>query len=165
MYEQFKEIDGIDISKEKMEVGPTAHYSMGGVVVDTRCRTKVKGLFAIGELSGQVHGANRLGGKSLLGTIVFGKIAGRETANEAVSVSEERAKRKFIHSSISLLSNRKEGEGKVIYKEFFAVKNAIKFHNEIQKLMRDNAGIVREDKKLRRIKKTLGIKEEILLQE
>ena len=40
MYEQFKNIDGIDISKEKMEVGPTAHYSMGGVVVDIKCRTK-----------------------------------------------------------------------------------------------------------------------------
>ena len=42
MYEQFKEINGIDISKEKMEVGPTAHYSMGGVVVDIKCRTKVE---------------------------------------------------------------------------------------------------------------------------
>jgi succinate dehydrogenase / fumarate reductase, flavoprotein subunit len=137
MYSQFKKIAGIDISKQKMEVAPTAHYSMGGVKVDDKCRTKVKGLFAIGELSGQVHGANRFGGNSLLETIVFGKIAGREAANEAVSVSEERAKRKFIHSSISLLSNRKEGERKVIHKEFFAVKNAIKFRNEVQKLMRD----------------------------
>ena len=43
MYEQFKEIDGIDISKEKMEVGPTAHYSMGGVAVDIKCKTKIRG--------------------------------------------------------------------------------------------------------------------------
>ena len=80
MYEQFKELDGIDISKEKMEVAPTAHYSMGGVVVDINCRTKVKGLFAVGEAMSQIHGANRLGGNSLLDTVVFGKIAGREAA-------------------------------------------------------------------------------------
>lgn len=49
MYEQFKKIDGIDISKEKMEVGPTAHYSMGGVLVDIMCRTKISGLFAVGD--------------------------------------------------------------------------------------------------------------------
>ena len=64
MYEQFKNLDGIDISKEKMEVGPTAHYSMGGVVVDIKCRTpKIRGLFAVGEVISQIHGANRLGGK------------------------------------------------------------------------------------------------------
>ena len=61
MYEQFKNIDGIDISKEKMEVGPTAHYSMGGILVDIKCRTKVRGLFAVGEVISQIHGANRLG--------------------------------------------------------------------------------------------------------
>src|ERR687898_2202407 len=80
MYEQFKEIDGIDISKEKMEVGPTAHYSMGGAVVDIKCRTKVRGLFAVGETISQIHGANRLGGNSLLDTVVFGKIVGAEAA-------------------------------------------------------------------------------------
>ncbi|MFL6407027.1 MAG: FAD-dependent oxidoreductase, partial [Nitrososphaeraceae archaeon] len=68
MYEQFQRLDGIDISKEKMEVGPTAHYSMGGVVVDINCRTRVKGLFAVGEVISQIHGANRLGGNSLLDT-------------------------------------------------------------------------------------------------
>src|SRR5919109_4542766 len=83
MYEQFQKLDGIDISKEKMEVGPTAHYSMGGVVVDINCRTKVKGLFAVGEVISQIHGANRLGGNSLLDTVVFGKIAGGEAARFA----------------------------------------------------------------------------------
>jgi len=75
MYEQFKNIAGIDISKDKMEVGPTAHYSMGGVAVDAKCRTaRIRGLFAVGEGISQIHGANRLGGNSLLDTIVFGKI-------------------------------------------------------------------------------------------
>jgi succinate dehydrogenase/fumarate reductase flavoprotein subunit len=161
MYSQFKKIAGIDISKQRMEVAPTSHYSMGGVKVDDKCKTKVKGLFAVGELSGQVHGANRLGGNSLLGTIVFGKIAGRQAAIEAISVREKRAKREFIPSRVSLLSNRNESKGRVIHKEFFAVKNAIKFRNEIQKLMRDNAGIVREDMKLRRgLKRLLALKKE-----
>ena len=88
MYEQFKNIDGIDISKEKMEVGPTAHYSMGGISVDINCRTKVKGLFAVGEVISQIHGANRLGGNSLLDTVVFGKIAGREATKLAKEVGE-----------------------------------------------------------------------------
>jgi succinate dehydrogenase / fumarate reductase, flavoprotein subunit len=161
MYSQFKKIAGIDISKQKMEVAPTAHYSMGGVKVNDKCKTKVKGLFAVGELPGQVHGANRLGGNSLLGTIVFGKIAGREAANEAIPAREVRAKMKINPSRRSLLSIRKERDEKLIYKEFFAVKNAIKFRNEIQKLMRDNAGIVREEKKLRKgLKRLLKLKKE-----
>ena len=64
--------------QEKMEVGPTAHYSMGGVVVDIRCKTKISGLFAVGGVISQIHGANRLGGNALLDTLVFGKIAGSE---------------------------------------------------------------------------------------
>jgi succinate dehydrogenase / fumarate reductase, flavoprotein subunit len=66
-----------------MEVGPTAHYSMGGVVVDIKCRTKIRGLFAVGEVISQIHGANRLGGNSLLDTVVFGKIAGSQAAKLA----------------------------------------------------------------------------------
>ena len=79
MYAQFKDLAGIDISREKMEVGPTAHYSMGGVVVDLNCRTKrIASLFAVGEVISQIHGANRLGGNSLLDTVVFGKFVGGE---------------------------------------------------------------------------------------
>ena len=92
MYEQFQNLDGIDISKEKMEIGPTAHYSMGGVVVDMKCKTKVKGLFAVGEVISQIHGANRLGGNNLLDTVVFGKIAGREAARSAKQSKKENKK-------------------------------------------------------------------------
>ena len=66
-----------------MEVAPTAHYSMGGVQVGRECSTKIRGLFAVGEVISQIHGANRLGGNSLLDTVVFGKIAGREAASLA----------------------------------------------------------------------------------
>ena len=89
MYEQFKNLNGIDISKDKMEVGPTAHYSMGGIVVDIKCRTIIRGLFAVGEIISQIHGANRLGGNSLLDTIVFGKMAGYEAATFAKENSEK----------------------------------------------------------------------------
>src|ERR671910_516708 len=116
MYEQFKKINGIDISKEKMEVGPTAHYSMGGIVVDIKCKTRIRGLFAVGEVISQIHGANRLGGNSLLDTLVFGKIAGGEAARLA---------------------------------------------NEIQELMNQNAGIIREETKLKNsLKRILKLKKE-----
>ena len=72
-----------------MEVAPTAHYSMGGVKVDNSGRTKIEGLFAVGEVTGQLHGANRLGGNSLLETIVFGKIVGREAAMHAKQAKGE----------------------------------------------------------------------------
>lgn len=70
MYKQFKNMNGIDISKDKMEVWPTAHYSMGGIVVDMKCRTKIRGLFGVGEIISQIHGANRLGGNSLLDVVL-----------------------------------------------------------------------------------------------
>jgi succinate dehydrogenase/fumarate reductase flavoprotein subunit len=157
MYKQFKEIDGIDISKEKMEVGPTAHYSMGGVVTDIKCRTKIGGLFAVGEVISQIHGANRLGGNSLLDTVVFGKIAGNEAAKV---IKEKRAKRKKETEESSLLrlsvNSRKRLED-----EIFVVKNPVKFRNEIQELMNLNAGIIREETKLKNgLKRILSLKKE-----
>ena len=78
MYHQFKELGGIDITKEPMEVGPTAHYIMGGIRVDVETQmSKVPGLFACGEAAGGMHGANRLGGNSLSDLLVFGRLAGR----------------------------------------------------------------------------------------
>ncbi len=77
MYHQFMELAGVDITAEAMEVGPTCHYMMGGVRVDAETQAAtVPGLFAIGEVSGGMHGANRLGGNSLSDLIVFGRRAG-----------------------------------------------------------------------------------------
>ncbi len=77
MYEQFKEFAGIDITKEKMEVAPTVHYFMGGILVDAEtCKTNIEGLYAAGETAGGLHGANRLGGNSLADILVFGRRAG-----------------------------------------------------------------------------------------
>ena len=157
MYEQFKNIAGIDISKEKMEVGPTAHYSMGGVVVDIKCRTKLRGLFAVGEVISQIHGANRLGGNSLLDTIVFGKIVGGEAARLAKEVGD-RGKTRGPPSSLRLNVNSQEG-----YEDYgiFIFKEPIKFLKEIQELMNHDAGIIRDETRLQHgLKRILELKEE-----
>src|SRR2546430_4176538 len=83
MYHQFKQLADVDITKETMEIGPTCHYVMGGVEVDpdTGAATgSVEGLFAAGEVSGGMHGSNRLGGNSLSDLLVFGKRAGEYAA-------------------------------------------------------------------------------------
>ncbi|MGN6615393.1 MAG: FAD-binding protein, partial [Candidatus Nitrosocosmicus sp.] len=156
MYQQFKDLDGIDISKDKMEVGPTAHYSMGGVVVDIKCRTKIRGLFAVGEVISQIHGANRLGGNSLLDTQVFGKIAGSEAA--------------ILAKEVAVVNQEKPGEGgrqqnlavkkELLNNEIYVVKEPLAFRNEIQKVMKENAGIIRDETKLQNgLKRILELKE------
>src|SRR5215216_671968 len=146
MYDQFKNIAGIDISKEKMEVGPTAHYSMGGVVVDIKCRTRIRGLFAVGEVISQIHGANRLGGNSLLGTVVFGKIAGREAATKVAREKKRTINGKSSSSIIGITYNN----DKRLAPTLFAVKQPLRFCIQIQQVMHENAGIIREASKLRK---------------
>jgi succinate dehydrogenase / fumarate reductase flavoprotein subunit len=81
MYRQFIELQMLDISRERMEVAPTAHYSMGGIVVQPETHaTDVIGLYAAGECTAGLHGANRLGGNSLTETMVFGRRAGAAAA-------------------------------------------------------------------------------------
>ena len=87
MYEQFKELADVDITAGPMEVGPTTHYVMGGIRVDADTgATTVPGLFAAGEVSGGMHGANRLGGNSLSDLLVFGQRSGAGAAEHARSV-------------------------------------------------------------------------------
>lgn len=96
MYHQFKDLADVDITAGPMEVGPTMHYMMGGVRVDADTgQSRVAGLFAAGEVSGGMHGANRLGGNSLSDLIVFGRRAGAgaaeyaEKQGAALKVSQE----------------------------------------------------------------------------
>jgi succinate dehydrogenase/fumarate reductase flavoprotein subunit len=174
MYEQFQELDGIDISKEKMEVGPTAHYSMGGVVVEINCQTRVKGLFAVGEVISQIHGANRLGGNSLLDTVVFGKIAGDEAAKLALHTRKGNTKKTkealsqpksdIVNQKNRFDSDDEDDEDDNYYGGIFVVKEPIKFRNELQKLMLQNAGIVREQTRLQSgLKRILELKKEFYL--
>jgi succinate dehydrogenase / fumarate reductase flavoprotein subunit len=82
MYRNFNKF-GIDIRREPMLVFPTLHYQNGGVAINTHCETSVPGLFAAGEVTGGVHGKNRLAGNSQLDLYVFGRRAGRFAAERA----------------------------------------------------------------------------------
>ncbi len=137
MYHQFKELAELDITKEAMEVGPTLHYFMGGVKVDhdTQMST-VSGLFACGECSAGLHGANRLGGNSLSDLLVFGRLAGLG-AKDYVSRHAQRPEldREHVHRIIrgaTDILNRAEGE------------NPYLIHEELQDLMQSNVGIIRD---------------------
>lgn len=91
MYHQFKELAGVDITTEPMEIGPTCHYVMGGVEVDADTQeSSVTGLYAIGECSGGMHGSNRLGGNSLGDLLVFGKLAGEHAAASVAALGDAR---------------------------------------------------------------------------
>src|SRR5207247_4037875 len=84
MYHQFKALGDVDITREPMEVGPTTHYIMGGIKVDSDTQiSTVPGLFACGECAAGINGANRLGGNSLSDLIVFGQRAGQFAAKFA----------------------------------------------------------------------------------
>src|SRR5205823_8890100 len=89
MYHQFKQLGDIDITRESMEVGPTTHYIMGGVRVDSDTQAStIAGLFACGECAAGINGANRLGGNSLSDLVVFGKRAGEFAAQFAKDKSD-----------------------------------------------------------------------------
>ena len=89
MYHQFKELADVDITKEPMEIGPTCHYVMGGVEVDPDTgAASVPGLFAVGEVSGGMHGSNRLGGNSLSDLLVFGRRSGLGAAEYVSALPE-----------------------------------------------------------------------------
>ncbi len=90
MYDQFKELADVDITKGPMEVGPTTHYVMGGIRVDAETgAATVPGLFAAGEVAGGMHGANRLGGNSLSDLLVFGARTGAGAAAHAAKRKDQ----------------------------------------------------------------------------
>jgi succinate dehydrogenase / fumarate reductase, flavoprotein subunit len=90
IYRQFLEAQMLDISQHPMEVAPSAHYSMGGVVVDPGTgATGVEGLYAVGEVTGGLHGANRLGGNSLAETVVFGRRVGSAAAEHSSTIHRQ----------------------------------------------------------------------------
>ncbi|HVS15478.1 MAG TPA: fumarate reductase/succinate dehydrogenase flavoprotein subunit [Thermoanaerobaculia bacterium] len=136
MYHQFKELAGIDITKEPMEVGPTTHYIMGGVRVDADSQmTAVPGLFAAGEVAAGLHGANRLGGNSLSDLLVFGKRAGEYAAVFAQEHDEVEVDEAQVHSTIGAALAPLESDP--------GGENPYAIQYELQELMQSNVGIVR----------------------
>jgi succinate dehydrogenase / fumarate reductase flavoprotein subunit len=104
MYHQFKELAGIDITREPMEIGPTTHYMMGGVRVEAESQmSTLPGLFAAGECAAGLHGANRLGGNSLSDLLVFGKRAGEFAARFARDNARAAADPAQVESAVAAL--------------------------------------------------------------
>ncbi len=136
MYHQFKDLADVDITKAPMEIGPTMHYVMGGIrVVPETAAATVPGLFACGECSGGMHGANRLGGNSLSDLVVFGKRAGE---GAALFVREHKERIGFDEAQI------KRTEKDLLRPfESRASHTPYDVHFELQDLMQDNVGIMR----------------------
>ena len=143
MYQQFKQLADIDITREPMEVGPTTHYMMGGVKVDAETQmSTVPGLFAAGECAAGLHGANRLGGNSLSDLLVFGKRAGRHAAcfaqqNAAARIDEGQVERA---AGLALEPfNRTDGSG---------AAGPYQIQHDLQAMMQDLVGIVRTEREM-----------------
>jgi succinate dehydrogenase / fumarate reductase flavoprotein subunit len=137
MHHQFKELADVDITKQPMEVGPTCHYVMGGVEVDPdTAAATVPGLFAAGEVSGGMHGSNRLGGNSLSDLLVFGKRAGEYAARHAsATVKRTRIPPATINAAVeTALAPLNRGDGG---------ENPYTLHSELQQTMNDLVGIIR----------------------
>jgi succinate dehydrogenase / fumarate reductase, flavoprotein subunit len=152
MYHQFMQLANLDITKERMEVGPTTHYVMGGVRVEGETQmSAVPGLFAAGEVAAGLHGANRLGGNSLSDLIVFGKLAGEYAAKWAKSNKGGAVNNAQVEASMQKCLepfDRKGGE------------NAYAVQKDLQDMMQDLVGIVRkEDEMLRALNGIQRLKE------
>ncbi|MEU4618897.1 fumarate reductase/succinate dehydrogenase flavoprotein subunit [Actinoplanes sp. NPDC023801] len=143
MHHQFKELADVDITKEPMEVGPTCHYVMGGVEVDPDSAAAfgtVQGLFAAGEVSGGMHGSNRLGGNSLSDLLVFGKRAGEHAAAyvEALGVRPKPSKVDVASAvEVALAPLVREGG-----------ENPYTLQQDLQAVMGDLVGIIRREGEL-----------------
>ncbi len=140
MHHQFKELAGVDISKEPMEVGPTAHYVMGGVIVDAESQeTTVPGLFACGEVASGLHGANRLGGNSLSDLIVFGKRAGEFAAKRAQDLAQPSIDEAQVGQAIDDMLAPLQREGG---------ENPGVIYDEMRDMMQAKVGIIRTKSEL-----------------
>ncbi len=156
MYEQFKNLADIDISREPMEVFPTVHYTMGGVKVDPEtCESSVPGLFAAGEVAGGLHGANRLGGNSLSDLLVFGRRAG-DGASDYVEQSthsldiEEQEVLTEIGRVLEPLEKKEEGESPYLIQQ------------ELQAAMMEHANLMRDGDSLQQgLGKILALKDRL----
>lgn len=148
VYRTLIDLQMLDITEQPIEIAPTAHYSMGGVWVDAeRHSTGVDGFYAIGEASSGLHGANRLGGNSLIELLVYGRITGTDAAEyisgltrvtrSTDAVGEARAEMRRLLSSTGTETPRL-------------------LQREVRNLMTEHAGVVRSEAGLREGLEKLG---------
>ena len=126
---------GHDLARVPVEVGPTAHFMMGGVVIDAACRTGLEGLFAAGEDAGGVHGGNRLGGNGVADSTVFGGIAGDVMADWVAGRPRPEVSRAAVDAAVTR-ATRGLGGGDA------AVLYAIQA--ELRDCMWDQVGLIRD---------------------
>jgi len=147
MYHQFKQLGDLDITREAMEVGPTTHYIMGGVRVDSDTQAStVPGLFACGECAAGINGANRLGGNSLSDLVVFGQRAGELAAkfakeNRAGQINPAQVEETARRAEEPFERNAAGGAG-------FEAPYQAQF--ELQEMMQGLVGIVRRGDEMQR---------------
>ncbi|MEU3251867.1 fumarate reductase/succinate dehydrogenase flavoprotein subunit [Streptomyces sp. NPDC006997] len=150
MYHQFKELADVDITAEAMEVGPTCHYVMGGIAVDsdTTAARGVPGLFAAGEVAGGMHGSNRLGGNSLSDLLVFGRRAGWHAAEYAQGLTGARP----VVDDAQVDTAAEEA-----LRPFSVTgENPYTLHQELQRTMNDLVGIIRREAEMEQALRALA---------
>jgi len=147
MYRQFIEYQMLDISKQPMEVAPTAHYSMGGIVVDPETHaTEVEGLYAAGECTSGLHGANRLGGNSLAETVIFGRRSGTAAAAHSQESELQRRSRRAVQEAADELQSLIKPGTELARPQQRALRN----------LMWEHCGVVRDGARMREGLRKLG---------
>tara|TARA_B100001057_G_scaffold192814_1_gene193728 strand:+ start:417 stop:2180 length:1764 start_codon:yes stop_codon:yes gene_type:complete len=154
MYRQFLDTLMIDISEKPMEVSPTAHYSMGGIVVNPEDHsTGINGLYAAGEVTGGLHGANRLGGNSLAEILIFGRRAGNAAAQRSLNMDIQYRSRNVIEKAHQKIDSFIKNGSNVVRP----------LQRELRNIMWENCGVVRNDtmlkdglKKITSLKKLLN---------
>lgn len=140
VYQTMLELQMLDITKEPIEIAPTAHYSMGGVWVRPEDhRTDMPGLYAIGEASSGLHGANRLGGNSLIELLVFGRIVGRAAAEYSAGLASQTRSAAAVAAARQEIADLLAADGE---------ENVRALQRAIRNTMTEHAGVVRDEEGL-----------------
>jgi len=137
VYQTLLELQMLDITASPIEIAPTAHYSMGGVWVrSSDHRTDVAGLYAVGEAASGLHGANRLGGNSLIELLVYGRIVGRAASEYAAGLSVRRRSADAVSAARSEIDTVLAADG---------TANVRALQRDLRNLMSERAGVVRDE--------------------
>ncbi|MEV6369044.1 FAD-dependent oxidoreductase [Micromonospora musae] len=141
VYQMMLELQMRDITTSPMEIAPTAHYSMGGVWVRPEDHgTDVAGLYAIGEAASGLHGANRLGGNSLIELLVYGRIVGATAADYTAGLDAQRRSREAVGEARAEIDGLLSADGR---------ENVRALQRAIRNTMTEHAGVVRDEQGLR----------------
>ncbi|MER6176116.1 FAD-dependent oxidoreductase [Streptosporangium sp. NPDC001681] len=142
VYQTLLELQMLDITKDPIEIAPTAHYSMGGVWVRSEDHsTGVDGLYAIGEAASGLHGANRLGGNSLIELLVFGRIVGQAAAAYSAGLGGQRRSTEVLDAARAEVDELLAADGP---------ENVRSLQRALRDIMTEYAGVVRDESGLRK---------------